>query len=167
VRNCHFYGNQNGLRGGHPQGEVLVEHSEFTGNGSGDGRSHDIRIDEGKKLTLRYSTLHDSRAGPSVWSAARENVIKNNMIYAADGGDGQALVLARGGVAHIQGNLLRQGAQAQPAAFIRFGAEGPPYGRNELVIRDNLLVSDAGRDAALYQADGVKAVADNNIVRGR
>lgn len=166
VRNCYFYGNRNGLRGGHPQGEVLIEHSGFAGSGSGDGQSHDIHIDQGQKLTLRYSTLHGSRAGPSVWSAARENVIENNMIYAA-GGDGQALVLARGGVAHIRGNLLHQGAQPQPAAFIRFGAEGLPYGRNELVIRDNLLVNDAGAAGALYRADGVKAVADNNVVRGK
>src|SRR5262245_20243489 len=46
VTNSYFHDNQDGLLGGgdHPEGNIVVDHSEFDHNGAGDGQSHNLYV---------------------------------------------------------------------------------------------------------------------------
>ena len=76
VRHCRFVDNENGiLTGNTPDSEVLIENSEFSANGDGEGQAHNMDIGLSKRFTLRYSYSHHARVGHNVKTRAGENFI--------------------------------------------------------------------------------------------
>ncbi|MDQ2695407.1 MAG: right-handed parallel beta-helix repeat-containing protein [Pseudomonadota bacterium] len=167
IRNCYFHDNENGILGGHPQGDVLIEHSEFADNGTGDGRTHNMYIGKGRNFTLRHSRTHHARVGHNVKTRAAHNVIEDNVIYDGETGNSSyAIDVANGGTARIQRNLIQKGPRAENKTFIRYGAEGLKYPDNTLVIEDNVFIDDLPGGGRLYQAKGVEARFHGNVTAG-
>ncbi|HEY2923318.1 MAG TPA: right-handed parallel beta-helix repeat-containing protein, partial [Candidatus Binatia bacterium] len=85
VRNCYFHFNQNGiLTAPNPKSDILVESSEFSNNGNGEGNTHNIYIGTVRSFTLRASYVHHARVGHNVKSRALTNYILYNRIMDED-----------------------------------------------------------------------------------
>ena len=167
IRKCYFHDNENGILGG--RGEVLIEFSEFSHNGFGDGQSHNMYISEAtKRLTLRHSYSHHAKVGHNVKSRARESwILYNRIMDEKDGDSSYAIDLPNGGVAYVLGNLIQQGPQTENPTILTFGAEGLSHPRNELYVINNTIVNDysEGKFIAVTKDTGAVRIV-NNIFLG-
>lgn len=159
VRGCLFRDNENGiLTGPSPDGDLLVEDCEFTGNGAGDGYSHNLYIGAIRRLVFRGNFSHHARNGHQLKSRARENLIFGNRF--ADGADGKSSYLVdlpNGGRARLVGNLLEQGPQAANGTLFSFGRETPLHPVTKLEMRDNVFVNRRPAGEFLVTGAGVPA----------
>ncbi len=170
VRGCLFQNNENGiLAGTNAASEILVERSEFTGNGHGDGYSHNIYIGAVAKFTLRDSVSHLAVVGHQVKSRARENLIVGNRIADEESGRSSYLIdLPNGGIAEIRDNTLQQGALAENGTMVAYGAEKLPYPENRLLLEDNTFINDrpTGCRLLFMRPGSEPAVERNNRILG-
>lgn len=169
IRQCYFHDNENGVLGG--RGEVLIESSEFSHNGFGDGQSHNMYISEAVlRFTLRYSYSHHARVGHNLKSRARENRIFYNRIMDEKDGDSSYIIdLPNGGLAYVVGNLIQQGPKAENRTILTFGAEGFSHPQNELYVVNNTFVNDNGNGNGKFIAvakGDAQAQIVNNIFLG-
>ncbi|HEX9625688.1 MAG TPA: hypothetical protein VGA00_01990 [Acidiferrobacterales bacterium] len=168
VRHCYFHDNENGILGG--GGEVLIEHTEFAGNGHGDGYSHNIYIGEHtRRLTLRYSYSHHARIGHNVKSRAQENhIVYNRIMDETDGTSSYAIDLPDGGLSIVMGNLIQQGPQTDNSTIISYGAEGRRHRDARLFVVNNTIVNDRHDGVFLrVAAEAPPALLANNLLIGR
>src|SRR5215831_3692074 len=81
LRQVYFHNNQNGLLANNVQsGEILIEYSEFSANGAGDGQSHNIYVGRVDKFTLQYCYSNSANNGHLVKSRAASNYILFNRL---------------------------------------------------------------------------------------
>jgi len=129
VRRARFLDNQNGLLAGGPAGigrgsVVLVEYSEFARNGSGDGSTHNIYVNDVDSFTLQYSWSHGAHAGHLVKSRALvNNILYNRLVDDAGGTASYELDLPCGGVNTVIGNVIRQDAATENSTLMDHGNE--------------------------------------------
>ena len=144
IRRCLFHDNENGvLLGGGPDSETVVEDSEFSTNGAGDGQSHNIYVSAVRRFVLRGCHVHHARVGHNVKSRARENVIVGNRIMdEATGTSSYAIDLPNGGLADVMANVIQQGRRTKHRRMIAYGAEGIQHRLNELCVINNTLIND-------------------------
>jgi hypothetical protein len=148
VRNCYFHDNQNGILSGNrnPASSVVIEHSEFDRNGSGDGSTHNIYVGTIASFTLTHSYVHHAKVGHNVKSRAAKNYIQYNLIMdGADGKSSYAVDLPNGGDAYIIGNVIQKGPLAENDTLISYGAEskeGKTHPNNRLFVINNTLVNE-------------------------
>lgn len=144
IRNSYFEDNQNGiLTISDPGMRVLIESSEFAGNGAGDGYTHGIYVNRIANLTVRDSYFHDTPVGHLLKSRAAETVIENSRFE--DGPDGTAsrqIDLPNGGQAVIRDSVLYKAADASQGDMIGFGLEGNLHAARELSIEGTTFESD-------------------------
>ena len=175
VRNCTFIDNENGiLTSSQADAELIIENSEFGGNGSGDGRSHNLYVGPIARLTVTGSYFHNAKSGHLLKSRAAENHIFYNRL--SDGPNGRAsyeLEFPNGGIAYVVGNIIQQGPQTQNPHIVSYGAEGYTWPKNELYLINNTIVDDrasAGIFLRVKPGDGALKVtlkAVNNLLVGR
>ncbi len=170
VRNCRFVGNENGiLAGGNAASTIVVENSEFAGNGAGDGYTHNLYIGQVKRFVMRFSYSHHAHVGHLVKSRAVVNEIMYNRLMDESDGDASYIVdISNGGRAHLIGNLIQQGPKAENWALVSYAAEGNlRRTASELVILHNTFVNARGDGIFVANRDaGVKAWVLNNIFSG-
>jgi hypothetical protein len=148
LRNCYFHDNQNGIltNNRNPASSVVIEHSEFDRNGSGDGRAHNIYVGTIGSFTLKHSYVHHAKVGHNVKSRAAKNYIMYNLIMdGADGTSSYAVDLPNGGDAYVIGNVIQKGPRAENDTLISYGAESTGAGThpsNKLIIVNNTLIND-------------------------
>ncbi len=144
VRHCFFHDNEDGiLAGANANSEILIEHSEFSHNGFGDGYTHNMYINQVKKFTLQYCYTHHAKVGHNIKSRALRNEILYNRSF--DGTDGTAsyeLDLPNGGVALIIGNVFQQGPATENPTILSYGAEGLTNPNSSIAIINNTFVND-------------------------
>ena len=171
VRDCYFHDNENGiLTGANPASDIVVEHSEFARNGSGDGYTHNLYIGNARSFTLSYSYVHHAIVGHNVKSRALRNEITYNRIM--DENDGRSsydIDLPNGGLSFVIGNVIHKGPESQNATVVSYGAEGLKHPLNALYFVNNTVVNDrpAGGRFLFVKAgsDAVRIV--NNVFSGR
>ncbi|MBV9749717.1 MAG: right-handed parallel beta-helix repeat-containing protein, partial [Acetobacteraceae bacterium] len=74
VEDSVFTGNQDGLLGApDPNGSITINQSEFGGNGTTAGNTHNIYIGDVQQFTLTNSYVHDANTGHEVKSRAENN----------------------------------------------------------------------------------------------
>ena len=146
IRRCRFHDNEDGvLLGGGPDSETVIEDSEFSANGNGDGRSHNIYIGAVRRFVLVGSSVHHARIGHNVKSRARESVIAyNRIVDEADGTSSYAIDLPNGGLAYVIGNVMQKGPRADHRRMVAYGAEGIRHPVNALYMVNNTLANDYG-----------------------
>jgi hypothetical protein len=89
ITNSYFHDNQNGiLSASDPNGTITIKNSEFSHNGSGTGKTHNIYVGGIKQLTIDSSYMHDAVVGHEVKSRAVNTTITNSRIV--DGPTGSA-----------------------------------------------------------------------------
>ena len=144
IRNCYFHDNQNGiLTGANENSDILIENSEFSHNGAGDGRSHNMYIGAVRSFTLKYSYSHHAQVGHTVKSRARTNYILYNRIMDEDDGNSSySIDISNGGIAYVIGNLVQQGQKTENSGIISYGAEGLQSSVNEFYLINNTVVND-------------------------
>jgi pectate lyase len=144
IRNCYFHDNQNGiLTGANETSDILIENSEFSHNGAGDGRSHNMYIGAVRSFTLKYSYSHHAQVGHTVKSRARTNYILYNRIMDEDDGNSSySIDISSGGIAYVIGNLVQQGQKTENSGIISYGAEGLQSSSNEFYLINNTIVND-------------------------
>ena len=169
VRDCFFHHNENGiLTGPNPASDIVIEHSEFAYNGSGDGQTHNLYIGAVRSFTLRFSYVHHALVGHNVKSRALKNVVAYNRIMdEKDGRSSYAVEFPNGGLALVIGNAIQHGPKAENPTVVSFGVEGLKHPRNELYFVNNTLVNDRPAGRFLFVrtgADGARII--NNIFSG-
>ncbi len=171
LRHCTFKNNENGiLAGANPDSSILIEDSEFEGNGYGDGRTHNIYIGAIRNFTLRDSYSHDAKVGHLVKSRAQTTRILNNRLMDGETGNSSYLLdLPNGGQVEIRGNTLQQGPKAENGTLVSFGAEHKLLGLNSLVVEDNTFINDRRHGCRLLYVTpriSMPARVANNHFRG-
>ncbi|MEZ4888690.1 MAG: T9SS type A sorting domain-containing protein [Chitinophagales bacterium] len=144
VRHCYFHDNENGILTSNPyDGDILIEFSEFSNNGYGDGFSHNLYIGHVNKLTFRFNYSHHAKIGHNLKSRANENYILYNRIMDEETGNSSRLIdLPNGGFAILLGNLLMQGQNAENNNLVGYGKEGlSNTAPHELYMANNTLLN--------------------------
>ena len=169
IKNCYFHHNENGVLTGANVGDILVEYSEFSFNGFGDGFSHNIYVGHADSFTLQFSYMHHAKVGHNVKSRANKNTILYNRIMDEASGNSSRLIdLSNGGFTIIMGNLLMQGPNAPNNNLVGYGLEGlSNTAPHELHFINNTLVNK--RSSAIFVAiknGTTTANISNNIFAG-
>jgi hypothetical protein len=167
ICNGYFHNNENGILGG--GGVVLIEYSEFSQNGIGDGQTHNIYIGGSTTVfTLRYSYSHLAISGHTVKSRAQENHILYNRLMDETGGTSYEIDLPQNGLSFIIGNLIQQGPNSENSTFISYGEEVQDNHRQELYVVNNTFVNDYPNGGEfIFVKNGTTGLVANNIFSGR
>lgn len=160
LRDCAFHHNEDGvLAGGGPESDIVVERCEFSGNGYGDGQSHNIYIASARSFTLRACYSHHARVGHNVKSRAATNYILYNRIMDEQTGRASyAIDLCNGGRSYVIGNLVQKGTLAENETLLAYGADGLEHSPHGLYVVNNTMVNDRGRGGWLRALGGTTFV---------
>jgi Ca2+-binding RTX toxin-like protein len=168
VTNSYFHDNQNGiLAATDPNGTITVKNSEFDHNGSGDGYTHNIYVNDIAKLSISDSFFHDAVEGHEIKSRAEVTEIVNNRIYDNNGSASYSIDVPNGGQTLISGNVIQQGPNSANPNIVAYGAEGSLHGNSSLTMTGNVIINDMpGRGAMLLNPNGAATSFDGNQVYG-
>jgi chitodextrinase len=170
IRNCYFHDNEMGiLAGSNSNSEIIIEYSEFSKSGFGDGYSHNIYINEIRKFVLQHSYSHHANIGHIVKSRAHENHILYNRLMDEDSGDSSMIVdIPNGGLTYIIGNIIQQGPNAENAWIITYGTEGTSNPAQELYVVNNTIVNQRTYGGTFLRVVGSPAgkAVNNSFVGG-
>jgi len=169
VRNCYFHDNQEGiLAGDNPDSDVIIEFCEFSGNGYGDGLSHNLYINHVRSLTFQFNYSHDSRVGHLLKSRAYKNMILYNLLNTGMDNGSYEIDLPNGGQSVVMGNTLIQGVNSQNSTLISYGKEGLSNpSPHELYLSHNTIVNKKANGTFVNLQNGTdKLVLLNNIFAG-
>jgi len=170
IKNCLFYGNDNGILTTDSANSLTIENSEFAYNGFGNGLSHNIYVGKINKFQITGSYFHHANVGHSVKSRAQNNHIYYNRITDESGGRASYEVdLPNGGITYLVGNIIQQDAVPQNSTLIAYGLEGLHWPENQLYLASNTVVNDQ-RYGGLFvrTAPGTqRLVSVNNLWVGR
>jgi MYXO-CTERM domain-containing protein len=171
VRDCFFHDNQDGILGAPAvdgEGAVVIESSEFAGNGAGDGLSHNMYLNHYASFTLRASYSHGAKVGHLVKTRANVNLIAYNRITDEAGTTASYEIDApNGGTTYILGNLIEQSEATQNPSIVAAGEEGTSNPDQHFFFINNTVVNRrlAG-GTFLNLAAGTTALVQNNIFVG-
>ena len=180
LRDCVFRDNDNGLTGGTEDSEIIVEYSEFDGNGNlaASAPTHNLYV-YGGTFTLRYSYVHDPIQGQNFHVRARTSVLEYNWFARAKSYEGDLMsdddlsgTSAVRQVMLLRGNVFLQAAQPNNnSQVIAVYNDGEVAGLSFSVrLVNNTLVGNGGHAALVHlsNADGTAMGAEllNNIVAG-
>ncbi|HEY3818169.1 MAG TPA: MYXO-CTERM sorting domain-containing protein [Polyangiaceae bacterium] len=168
VRNCYIHDNQDGILaapGTANTGTILVESSEFSHNGAGDGFSHNMYIGDFAQFTLQFSYSHDGNVGHLFKSRAYvTNVFYNRITDETGGTASYEIDIPNGGTAYVIGNVVEQSATTQNPTILTFGEEGSPAGYDtHLYVVNNTFINDLGSGTFVADTTPTPAVIENNI----
>ena len=169
--NDAFIGNQNGIMGNPVlpglTNTITIDHSLFSGNGSGTGRTHNLYIGAVDSLTATNSVFEGAIVGHQFKSRALANDIENNVFR--DGPKGTAsyeIDLPNGGVGTVLNNYLEKGPLAQNLSMIHFGGEGIPYANSSLLVQGNTFVNDqSGSATAVLNHTSISVTVTGNFLQ--
>jgi Hint domain len=170
IDNCYFHDNQDGmLAASDAAGSITINDSQFAHNGTGDGKTHNLYVNEVGTLTITNSYFHDAVVGHEIKSRADNTIIQGSTIV--DGPTGTAsysIDLPNGGNDTISNDLIEQGPLSQNPAIIHFGGETPVYASSSLSISNNVILNDLNSPSAvvLLNQTTVTASFTNNQVFG-
>lgn len=167
VRGCYFHDNQNGILGAPStagMGRVVIEGSEFSHNGAGDGYSHNMYIGNYAGFTLRYSYSHRGNVGHLVKSRAYQNQILSNRITDESSGTASYEIdLPNGGTSLVIGNIIEQSATTQNPSMLAYGEEGTTGYDTHLYVVNNTFLNDRKSGTFVNNATTTPGVLTNNI----
>ena len=167
VRSCYFHDNENGIQGGAPGSEILVESCEFEHNGFGDGQSHNLYINVISRFTFQFNYSHRGNIGHLLKTRAAENYILYNRITDESGGMASYEVdVPQGGLTYLVGNLIEQSSTTQNSTIVTFAEEGSLNPTNTLYLSHNTLVNDRGSGTFVRNAATDPALLVNNLFIG-
>jgi len=180
VRDCYIHDNQDGILGApfdatgaaaNGQGAVLIESSELSHNGAGDGESHNMYLNKYATFTLQFSYSHDANVGHLVKSRAYTSFIQYNRLTDETGGMASYEVdLPVAGTAYVIGNVIEQSPTTQNDNILSYGEE-PGNGIDpdtHLFVVNNTFLNDLGKGTFVHVDPGITtaALVMNNLFEG-
>ena len=168
VRRCYFHDNEEGiLTGANPSSHIVVENTEFAGNGYSDGQAHNIYVGRVGEFTLRFSYSHLGVFGHLVKSRALRNYILYNRLTGESGTASYELDLPNGGLSYVIGNVIEQGPTSDNDTLVAYGEEGLSNPDSRLYFVHNTLVNH-DRAGTFLQVNGRVPLAfvQNNVFTG-
>ena len=73
IDNCYFHDNQDGmLAASDAAGSITINDSQFAHNGTGDGKTHNLYVNEVGTLTITNSYFHDAVVGHEIKKSCRQ-----------------------------------------------------------------------------------------------
>jgi MYXO-CTERM domain-containing protein len=170
VRDCYFHDNDDGILGSpktNGTGEVLIERSEFSHNGFGDGQSHNMYLNHYAELTLRFSYSHGAVVGHLLKSRAYVNVIEYNRLTDEAGGTASYEAnFPDGGLVFLIGNVIEQSAASQNHAIIDYASESTSNPDQHLYVINDTIVNDASSGTFVQNASATPEVLWNDLFVG-
>lgn len=170
VRGCFFHHNQDGiLADAGKDSDILIEHSEFSHNGAGDGYSHNLYIGSVRTLTFRSNYSHHAKIGHCLKSRAQTNyMIANRIMDEDDGTSSYSIDLPNGGLSFLIGNLIQQGPHSENPGIISVAAEGGTNTIQRLYLINNTIVNDGTAKSVFVNIGKATTLsrAENNILLG-
>lgn len=170
VSHCYFHNNQDGiLAGDNPASDIVIEYTEFSHNGAGDGYSHNLYINHVRSLTFKFNYVHHAYYGHELKSRAYQNIILYNRITNEDGDASYEIDLPNGGPALIMGNIIQQSRYSDNNTFISYGREGLTNpGKHALCFLYNTLVNNEDKGIILNVQTGMDTlICANNLIAGK
>lgn len=171
LRDCRFTGSQNGLlTGNHNDAELYVDRCEFSGNGFGDGYTHNLYVGQIARCHIRASYFARASVGQLLKCRARESRILFNRLTDEEGGQASYEIdLSNGGKALVMGNLIVQERSTQNNHVVTYGPEKYKWPENELIFVHNTVVNrrSAGGVFVRVYPGSVLALVQNNLFVGR
>jgi len=174
IQNCYFHDNEEGiLAGDSPKSTILIEYSQFSQNGSGDGRTHNIYVNHIAKFIMRFSYSHHAKVGHLVKTRAAENyILYNRLSDEADGTASFELDISNGGTSYVIGNIIQQGPETENSSILAYRMEGgdPRNPGSQLYVINNTFVNDRPDGGIFLQIKDdspAPALVLNNIFVGR
>jgi len=166
IKGCNFHDNENGLlTNNSKRGEVVVENSQFSNNGSGGGQTHNIYIGRIDKFIFKDSVSKNANVGHTIKSRANYNYIFYNRIFESN--SSYAIDISNGGESLIIGNQIYQGEGTENWSMVSYGAEGHTYKNNYLRFIFNSMQNERSSGVFLQIKGDVDAVVANNVFSGR
>jgi hypothetical protein len=173
VEYCDFEHNEDGLLAT-PNvvgtGNILIDHSTFAYNGTGDGFTHDLYVNEVKSLTITNSYFHNAIVGHEIKSRAAQTVIEGNVIADGPAGSGSYDIdIPNAGVAVIANNVIEKGPDASNYPAIHYGGETQiTYGVNSLTVTGNTVINNlpAAEGIAVWNDAGGQGLTVNANIFG-
>ncbi len=170
VENAAFIDNQDGLLANpNPSAIITITKSTFSGNGSGDGRTHGIYVNEVAQLTVHDSSFAGTKAGHDIKSRAlRTSVVNTVLDDGVSGSTSYAVDFANGGVAVLDNVRITQGANTQNPLMVAFGAEGSLKAASSLTIVNSSFTNLLGGTSAtgVWNFTSIPVTLTNNTVSG-
>src|SRR5262245_41234102 len=109
IIDSYFHDNQDGLlAAADPNGTIRIVGSEFANNGTGDGQTHNLYVNNIASLVIDDSYFHDASVGHQIKSRAQSTTITNSRIYDGNGTGSYSIDLPNGGVGVIRNNVIQQ-----------------------------------------------------------
>lgn len=174
VRQVYFHDNENGILGSPLQdgdGSVLIEASEFTNNGFGDGQSHNIYLGAYGSVTMHGSYSHGAKIGHLLKSRARINhVLYNRITDEAGTTASYELDFPNGGLTYVVGNLIEQSDTTDNPNVLAYGEEGPSNPDQHLFVAHNTIVNDRAKGGTFFfiaEAVTQPVLVANNLLLGQ
>lgn len=169
IVNCYIHHNENGILTGSGKDTIIeIQGSEFSYNGFGGGRTHNIYVGNIAKFLLVNSYIHHAYIGHNVKSRAKKNIILYNKIIDGKGGQSSyAIDISNGGETYIIGNIIQQGKRTENSTLVSYAAEGFKYLNKTLYLVNNTLVNDRYFGMFVKGSEGSNIFLINNIFYGK
>jgi len=142
IRDLYCHDSQDGVLG-IIAGMLLVEDSQFVGNGFG-GQAHGLYVYGDEVLIRRSQILSTQNAGHSLKVGAQKLTVEDSVIAALNGHNSRALDAFAGGVIELRNNVIQQGPASDNSDVIGLGLEPKrllPSGHSFLA-EDNWVIFD-------------------------
>ena len=169
LNNDYFHNNQDGmLAASDLAGSITINHSEFAFNGTGDGQTHNLYVNDIANLTITDSYFHDANVGHEIKSRAENTTITGTRIFDNNSTASYSIDLPNGGSASIQNDVIEQGANSQNPIIISYGEEGSLHAGTSVLISGNTIVNDdASHSSTAVVNDGTATLTfQNNQIYG-
>jgi hypothetical protein len=167
LNNDYFHNNQDGmLAASDPNGTITINNSEFAFNGTGDGQTHNLYVNNIALLTITDSYFHDANVGHEIKSRAEDTVITDSRIFDLLSTASYSIDLPNGGNATITNNVIEQGPNTQNPYIIAYGEEGQSNPGTTVSIADNTIVNDDPGGAGILNPTSTPLSFTDNSVYG-
>lgn len=171
VRRSYLHDNENGiLTSNDGVSDIVIENTEFSRNGYGDGYSHNLYVGHVNSLTFRYNYSHDANVGHNLKSRAKVNTIVYNRFSSSGAGQpSYEIDLPNAGTSYVIGNVVQQPAYHQNGNLLTYGTEGASNPGHDLYVVNNTFINDysSGGNFILVGSTVTQPVLiQNNIFAG-
>ena len=177
LNNVYFHNNQDGLLGASDlAGTISINNSEFALNGAGDGKTHNLYVNDIANLTITNSYFHDAIVGHEIKSRAENTTITGSRIFDNNSTASYSIDLPNGGNATIRNNVIQQGPNGGNPAIIAYGEEGGLRTGTTVVVADNTIVNgksgtawgvwNLAPNAITVQGNSVYGLTGSNVTYG-
>ncbi len=140
-------GGDDGILGGSPGQTVTLRRCEFSRNGGGAGRTHNVYVGPVDLLTVEDVLSTRAVIGHLLKSRAARTVIRRTRLLTGDGTASACLDVPDGGVLQLDGVVCEKGSGSDASWVIHYAGENqdaaglPFHATSSITIRDLVMIA--------------------------